>query len=250
MSRRALLRCVTLLLACLPLTAAAATDLSFPGGKIAIDTGAGLSGPVQLMLLLTVLSLAPSILIVLTAFTRIIVVLAMLRHAIGMPETPPTAVLVSLALFLTAFTMMPVWQSIHERAVEPYLAGKLNDRQAIDEAMVPVRQFMLAQTREKDMALMLELARTPVPEQPQDLKTFHLIPAFMLSELKRAFEIGFIIFLPFVMIDIVVASVLTSLGMIMVPPAAFSLPLKVLLFVLIDGWSLLAAALVRSFVPV
>ena len=242
----------TLLIVVLALMPAATTaaDLAFPGGSVDLKGSGDLSDPVRLLLLLTVLSLAPSILVGVTAFTRILIVLAMLRQAIGMPETPPNVVLISLALFLTIFTMMPVWERIDREAVAPYLAKQLDDRQALERAMTPVREFMVAQTREKDMALILELARAEPPESAMQLSTFHIVPAFMLSELRRAFEIGFILFLPFVMIDIIVASVLMSLGMIMVPPLAFSLPLKILMFVLIDGWALLTSALVRSFVVV
>ncbi|MGH6882926.1 MAG: flagellar type III secretion system pore protein FliP [Hypericibacter sp.] len=229
--------------------AAAAADIAFPGGSVSLGgAGAeGLSTPLRLVLLLTVLSLAPSILLMVTAFTRIIIVLAMLRHALGMPETPPNAVLVSLALFLTLFTMLPVWDKVNEQAVQPYVQRQISDKDFLDRSLEPIRGFMLAQTREKDILLMLDLAKTERPASPADLKVVHLIPAFMLSELRRAFEIGFVIFLPFVLIDMIVASVLMSLGMIMVPPAAFALPLKILLFVLIDGWNLLAAGLVKSF---
>jgi flagellar biosynthesis protein FliP len=213
------------------------------------DADKSMSSPMRLLLVLTALSLLPSMLIALTAFTRIIIVLAMLRQAIGMPETPPNVVLLSLAMFLTVFTMMPVWKVAHETAVQPYLEDQLGEKEAAERAMVPIRKFMAAQTRSKDLALMLELAGEERPvENLDEVSTFHLIPAFMLSELRRAFEIGFIIFLPFIAIDIIVASVLMSLGMIMVPPMAFSLPIKILLFVLIDGWNLLASSLVRSFV--
>lgn len=248
MTRRRILAAGLALLGLLLPGLAVAADLTFPGGRMDLGGDGGLSTPVRLLLVLTVLSLAPSILVVVTAFTRIIIVLAMLRQALGMPETPPNVVLVSLALFLTIFTMMPVWQDINEQAVAPYLEDKLDDRQALERALAPVRNFMIAQTREKDVALILELARVEAPESADQLSTFHIVPAFMLSELRRAFEIGFILFLPFVLIDIIVASVLMSLGMIMVPPLAFSLPLKVLMFVLIDGWALLTSALVRSFV--
>ena len=209
---------------------------------------AGLTPTVRLLVGLSLLSFVPAALIAMTSFTRIVVTLSFLRHALGMPETPPNVVLISLALFLTVFTMMPVWERIDQEAVTPYLSKQVNDRQALQRAMAPVREFMLAQTREKDIALILELARVEPPESAEQLSTFHIVPAFMLSELRRAFEIGFILFLPFVLIDIIVASVLMSLGMIMVPPLAFSLPLKVLMFVLIDGWALLTSALVRSFV--
>lgn len=228
-----------------------AADLSFPGGHVTIGTEADrpLSTAMRMLLVLTALSLAPSVLIVLTSFTRIIIVLSMLRQAIGMPETPPNVALISLALFLTVFTMMPVWKVANDTAVQPYMAGSIDEKAAVEQAMVPVRKFMAAQTREKDLALMLELGGHKDQVTTLDaVSTFDLIPAFMLSELRRAFEIGFVIFLPFVAIDIIVSSVLMSLGMIMVPPLAFSLPLKILLFVLIDGWNVLAGALVRSFV--
>lgn len=229
-----------------------AADISFPGGSVDLAGGEGkaLSTPLKLMLMLTVLSLAPSLLIVVTGFTRIIVVLAILRQALGMPETPPNPVLVSLALFLTVFTMLPVWQKIDQQALAPYLAGELQEKDFANKAIQPLRGFMMAQTRERDLALIVELSGAPRPANADEIKTLHLIPAFMISELRTAFEIGFVIFLPFVVIDLIVASVLMSLGMIMVPPLAFSLPLKILLFVLIDGWSLLSAALVRSFVPI
>lgn len=227
-----------------------AADLSFPGGEVQLQgqDAQALSTPLKLVLLLTILSLAPSILLMVTAFTRIIIVLAMLRHAIGMPETPPNAVLISLGLFLTLFTMTPVWNEINEKAVQPYASKQIADEEFAKQALEPIRGFMLSQAREKDIRLMLELAKEPMPSSSAELKTTVLVPAFMISELRHAFEIGFIVFLPFVLIDMIVASVLMSLGMIMVPPVAFSLPLKILLFVLIDGWSLLSASLVKSFV--
>ena len=213
------------------------------------DGASSLSSPLRILLILTALSLLPSLLIALTAFTRIIIVLAMLRQALGMPQTPPNMVLLSLAFFLTVFTMMPVWKQVYEVSIEPYQASEIEETQAVELALGPVRAFMSAQTREKDLALMLELGGvTESIESPDDVSTFHLIPAFMISELRRAFEIGFIIFVPFVAIDIIVASTLMSLGMIMVPPLVFSLPIKVLLLVLIDGWNLLASSLVRSFI--
>lgn len=245
-NRAGCLIALLLLICCMP---ALAADFSFPGGSLDLSGAGdtGLSSPLRLVLLLTVLSIAPSLLLMVTAFTRIIIVLSMLRHALGMPETPPNAVLVSLALFLTLFTMMPVWNQINEKAIQPYSEHQISDKDFLDRSMQPIRTFMLAQTREKDLKLMLDLSKEDPPASPQDLKTVNLIPAFMLSELRRAFEIGFIIFLPFVLIDMIVASILMSLGMIMVPPVAFSLPLKILLFVLIDGWSLLASGLVKSF---
>ncbi len=232
--------------------AADTPDLVFPGGSVQLDgdQAGNLSTPLRLMLILTVLSLAPSLLLMTTAFTRIIIVLAMLRHSLGMPSTPPNAVLISFGLLLTALTMAPVWTDINQSAFSPYIAGELDDKAFAERALLPIRGFMIAQVREKDLALVLDLADSPVPEDISGVETIHLVPAFMLSELRRAFEIGFIVFLPFILLDIIVASALMSLGMIMVPPLAFSLPLKILLFVLIDGWALLTASLVNSFVAV
>ena len=218
--------------------------------RLVAGTGAGdgeLSMPVRIMLLLSVLSLAPAILITMTAFTRIVVVLAMLRHAIGMPETPPNQVLVSLALFLSLFAMMPVLSAMHEQAWQPYSTGKLDTMSALDVAAGQMRDYMIRQTRESDLALMTELARLPPPSRVEDVSLVQLTPAFMISELRSAFQIGFMIFLPFIVIDLVVSSILMSLGMMMVPPVMISLPLKVLTFILIDGWNLVARSLLGSF---
>lgn len=201
----------------------------------------------RILLGLTVLSLAPAILIVMTAFTRIIIVLAMLRHAVGMQDTPPNTVLVSLALFLTLFTMLPVFDRVHDIAFAPYMQGKLGFDVALERGIDPLREFMLRQTREQDLALMLDLAKAAPPQKPEEVRLLHLVPAFMLSELKTAFQIGFVIFLPFLMIDIAVSAVLMSMGMLMVPPMMISLPLKVLMFVLIDGWNLVVRSLIASF---
>lgn len=237
-------------LALLSLAASAhGADIDFPGGSLSFS-GTGnqpLAGPVKVVLFLTALSLLPSILISATAFTRIIIVLAMLRQAIGMNSTPPNTVLIALALLLTIFTMSPVIDEIDRTALEPYLAGQLSERQAADAGALPLKQFLVRQTRDKDIALVMQLSHQPLPESVEAVRLFQLVPAFMLSELRTAFQIGFIVFLPFVLIDMVVASVLMSLGMIMVPPLQISLPLKILMFVLIDGWSLLTEALIRSF---
>lgn len=206
-----------------------------------------LTTPLRVLLLITLLSLVPAFLVVVTSFTRIIIVLSMLRHAFGMPSTPPNSVLISLALFLTLFSMWPVWEQLEADALTPYIAGNISDSEAADKAITPVRNFMIAQTNEADLELILDLANQTVPDSAEEVETLHLVPAFMLSELRTAFEIGFVVFLPFLLVDLLVASVLMSLGMIMVPPLTISLPIKVLMFVLIDGWSLLADALVRSF---
>lgn len=226
---------------------AAGVDSAGAAFGLSDKANAPMSTPLQLTLLLTLLSLLPTLLIATTAFTRYIIVLAMLRHAIGMPDTPPNMVLVSLALMLTGFTMAPVWEKIQTEAATPYLQGQISEQRAYEAASRPLKDFMLRQVREKDVALILELSHSPAPATAEELTFGQLIPAFMLGELRRAFEIGFIIFLPFLLIDLIVSTVLMSLGMIMVPPQTVSLPLKVLLFVLIDGWSLLAASLVRSF---
>ena len=228
-----------------------AADLNLPGVDIRIGEGAGgrqeVATAVKILIALTVLSLAPAILIVMTSFTRIIIVLAMLRHALGMQETPPNTVLVSLALFLTLFTMLPTFNQVNEQSVTPYMNGKLSLDKAVDRGLKPVREFMIRQTREQDLRLMLDVSGTEPPETVDDVKTLHLIPAFMLSELKTAFQIGFVIFLPFLLLDLVVSTILMSMGMLMVPPMMISLPLKILMFVLIDGWNLVVKATLGSF---
>ena len=224
--------------------APAAIELRLPA--ITGDS-ADLAMPIRIMLLLTLLSLAPAILVTMTAFTRIVVVLSMLRHAIGMQETPPNQVLVSLALFLSLFAMMPVITQINEQAFQPYSAGRLGSEQAVGIAAGHLRDFMVRQTREADLALMIELSRAAPPARVEDISLVQLTPAFMLSELRSAFQIGFMIFLPFIMIDLVVSSVLMSLGMLMVPPVMIALPLKLLMFILIDGWNLVARSLLGSF---
>jgi flagellar biosynthesis protein FliP len=228
-----------------------AAGITLPGLQIQLQEGAGqsqdLALALKLLLGMTVLSLAPSILLVTTAFTRIILVLSMLRQALGMQQTPPNTVLISLALFLTAFTMMPVLDEINEQAYQPYTAGSIDIERALQLGVAPVRNFMLRQTREEDLALMLELSHKPMPQQAEDVALPTLIPAFMLSELYTSFQIGFIIFIPFLLVDIVVASLLMSLGMMMVPPMMISLPIKILMFVLIDGWNLIVRSLMSSF---
>lgn len=224
--------------------------LTLPGMQVRMQGGAPqqeVATAVKILVLLTVLSLAPAMLIAMTAFTRIIIVLSMLRHAFGMQETPPNTVLISLALFLTLFTMAPVLTQVNEKAFTPYLDGKMSFDKAFDVGLKPIREFMIRQTREQDLQLMLDVAKVETPETVEEIKTVHLIPAFMLSELKTAFQIGFVIFLPFLLLDLVVASVLMAMGMMMVPPMMISLPLKVLMFVLIDGWNLVAGAVLGSF---
>jgi flagellar biosynthesis protein FliP len=206
-----------------------------------------LSSALKLLLALTALSLIPGFLVAMTAFTRIIIVLTMLRQALGMQETPPNMVLIGLALFLTLFTMLPVAATVNEKAVMPFLADQLSIQGAAEQAAVPLREFMVRQTREQDLALMVELAKAEPPKAVEDISLVHLVPGFMLSELRTAFQIGFVIFLPFLLIDLVVSSVLMSMGMLMVPPVVISLPIKILMFVLIDGWSLVVRSLIGSF---
>jgi len=230
---------------------AAAADIELPGVSITTQAASGeaeeVTTAVKILLGLTVISLAPAFLIAVTSFTRIVIVLAMLRHALGMQDTPPGTVIVTLALFLTLFTMMPVLQQINDSAYQPYVAGKIGTQQAFERGMAPLRDFMIRQTREQDLGLMLEVSNSPKPETVEQIGSLQLIPAFMLSELKAALQIGFVVFLPFLLVDLVVSSVLMSMGMFMVPPVMISLPLKVLMFVLIDGWNLVVRSLIGSF---
>ncbi|AEE96068.1 flagellar type III secretion system pore protein FliP [Mahella australiensis] len=201
----------------------------------------------QILLLLTILSLAPAILIMLTSFTRIIVVLSFVRSALGLQQMPPNQVIIGLALFLTFFTMAPVATQINQTALQPYMNGQIEQQQAIDNAMVPLREFMFKETREKDLNLFVNLSGMDKPEQLSDISSTVLIPAFIISELKTAFQIGFLIYVPFIVIDMVVATTLMSMGMMMIPPVMISLPFKVLLFIMVDGWNLVVQSLITSF---
>jgi flagellar biosynthetic protein FliP len=203
---------------------------------------------VQLIALVTILSLAPSILIMVTSFTRIVVVLSLLRTAIGLQTAPPNSVMISLALFLTGFIMAPVFQTAYERGIEPLTQNEIEVSEAFDRSAEPFRLFMLAHVREKDLALFSDLGRAEAIEGPEEVGLSILVPAFMVSELRRAFEIGFLLFVPFIIIDMVVASILMSMGMMMLPPVIISLPFKLIFFVLVDGWHLVAGSLVKSFV--
>lgn len=202
---------------------------------------------VQLIGLITLLSLAPSLLVMVTSFTRIVVVLSLLRTAIGLQTAPPNSVMVSLALFLTLFIMQPTLQQSYDQGIAPLLAGQIEFAEAFNEAAAPLHGFMRANVREQDLSLFYDLTQAQVPDDPTAIPLQLLIPAFMISELRRAFEIGFLLFLPFVVIDMVVASVLMSMGMMMLPPVVISLPFKLIFFVLVDGWYLVAGSLVRSF---
>lgn len=235
---------LTIVLFFLPYVSIAASGTTL--GPIHFDSD-NLSPALLTFALLTLLSLAPSLLIMLSSFTRIVVVLSMLRTALGLQQTPPNTVLISLSLFLTLFTMMPVAKTIYTEAYEPYQHHQITTDTALKKAELPLKQFMLQQTREKDMRVLLELAHEPVPASSIDIKLYQLVPAFLLSELQTAFQIGFMIFLPFLLVDLIVSAILMTMGMMMMPPMSISLPLKILLFVLIDGWDLIVKALVGSF---
>jgi len=201
----------------------------------------------QLLVLLTVLSLVPAILIMTTSFIRIVIVLSFTRSALGVAQLPPNQVLLGLALFLTVFVMAPTWQQVNELALQPYLQGQISNENAYNQGVEPVRQFMFRQTREKDLALFVHLARLPQPRNQADIPTHVLVPAFIIGELKTGFQMGFLILMPFLIVDMVVSSALMSMGMMMLPPVTISLPFKVLLFVLVDGWHLIARSLILSF---
>ena len=244
--------CLVLALALILLPAVTASAQPGPLPNISLNIGGNAdqgkaSTVVQLLLILTVLSLAPAILMMVTSFTRIIIVLSLVRNALGVQQMPSNQIIIGLALFLTFFIMAPVWQQVNEEALKPYYEDRITGEEALALASTPVKNFMLKQTREKDLALFVKLSKEKRPEKPMDITLPVLIPAFVISELKTAFQIGFLIFLPFLIIDIVVASILLSMGMMMLPPIMISLPFKLLLFVLVDGWYLIVESLVRSF---
>jgi flagellar biosynthesis protein FliP len=218
---------------------------------ISINLGQGNGGvterAIQLIALLTVLSIAPSILIMMTSFTRIVVVLSLLRTALGTSTAPPNSVILALALFLTAFVMGPALQKSYDDGIKPLVANQIGVEEALKRAVVPLRAFMQKNVREKDLKLFMDLSGEPPAPSPEEMSLRILVPAFMISELKRAFEIGFLLFLPFLIIDLVIASVLMSMGMMMLPPVVVSLPFKLIFFVLVDGWSLVAGSLVQSY---
>ena len=201
----------------------------------------------QIIFLLTILSLAPSILIMMTSFTRIVVVLSFLRTAIGTQQMPPNQLIIGLSLFLTFFVMAPVWDRVNDDAIQPLVEDQIPYSEALDKGMEPIREFMLKQTRQKDMALFVRMAQIKQPRNHREIPNSVLIPSFIISELRTAFQIGFILFIPFLVIDLVVSSILLSMGMMMLPPIMVSMPFKILLFVLVDGWNLLIQSLVKSF---
>lgn len=230
--------------------AARCAPMQIPAIRLGVDPAAGpreVAGTLQILALLTLLSLAPAILLMTTSFTRIVIVLSFARSAMGTQQVPPNQVLIGLALFITLFVMMPVFAQINEEAWQPYMSGQISQQVALDRGVKPIRAFMIRQTREQDLSLFVDLSRRPKPAGPDDVPTYVLIPAFMISELKSAFQMGFVIYIPFLVIDMLVASVLMSMGMMMLPPALISLPFKLLLFVLVDGWGLVVKSLVQSF---
>jgi flagellar biosynthesis protein FliP len=245
-SGRYLLGAVAAAAALVATPALAATTSLLPGVSLQVGDQ-GVSTPLQIVALVTLLSLAPAILVTLTAFVRIVIVLSFLRHAVGTQNMPPNQVVVSLALFLTFFVMLPTLREINERAVGPYQREEIGDQDALVAAYSPLREFMLRQTREKDLALFLGATGAPRPDTPEQVPPQALLPAFLISELKTAFQMGFLIYIPFLILDMVVASVLTSMGMITLPPVLISLPFKLMLFVLVDGWNVLTGSLVQSF---
>ncbi len=238
------------IVALLPIAYCLLPALSFAAPATPPPAGGGILGlttPLEVLLFLTLLSILPAILVMTTCFTRIVVVLSFLRQALGTPQVPPTQVIIGLALFITLFVMSPVIDTIYTDAYQPYTKKQINAEEALNRAGVPLKEFMLKQTREKDLALFLKMSKAERPATPMDLSMRVVIPAFAIGELKKAFEIGFLIFLPFLVIDMVVASVLLSMGMMMLPPIMVSMPFKLLLFVLVDGWQLLIGSLVGGF---
>lgn len=265
-SRAVLILAATLVILTLGLTGCASTtaagsadtttrfNVSLDGATGAVGVGVdGAQNPqevsvaLQLVGVLTVLSLAPALLVMVTSFTRIVVVLSFIRTALGVQQMPPNQVLVGLGLFLTLFVMMPTADAINQQALQPYEAGQISQQTALNNAVMPLREFMLKQTRQKDLSLFIQLSHEPQPSTPDDVPLQDLIPAFVISELKTAFQMGFVIFIPFLVIDMVISSALMSMGMMMLPPAMISLPFKILLFVMVDGWYLVVGSLVKSF---
>jgi flagellar biosynthetic protein FliP len=237
-------------LQCLSVQSAVAQSAASTPVQISINapTQAGdLAVPLQILLLLTLLTFIPALLVAMTSFARIVVVLSLLRQALGTQQMPPNQVLIGLALFLTMFIMHPVGDQLHRQVIQPYLAQEITTQAALQQALVPLRQFMLQQTREKDLHLFVQIGRFPRPNTSDDVPITAIIPAFIISELKTAFEIGFLLYMPFLILDLVISSILLSMGMLMLPPVLISLPFKLMLFVLVDGWNLIVGSLVRSF---
>lgn len=242
--------CYLLLVAAILYADQAMADLSLPSLKLQLsetDHPDGIVPIMKIVAVLTILSVAPAILLMMTSFTRILIVLSFVRQALGTQTMPPNQVVVGLSLFLTAFTMAPVWQNIEKNAVTPYLDQKINQKEALDKLISPVQSFMIDETREDDLSLFYQISGSKEPNTPDDVPMSLLMPAFMISELKTAFQIGFLIYIPFLIIDMVISSVLMAMGMMMLPPTIVSLPFKLVLFVLVDGWSMVVSSLVKSF---
>jgi len=219
-------------------------------GLAPADTRQDVALSLQILALMTVLSLAPAILLMLTSFTRVIIVLGFVQRAVGLQQTPPQQVISGLALFLTLFIMMPTWGNIYDNALAPYLAGNINSSQAWEGTIKPVRDFMFRYTRQEELSLMVSASKMEQPANADEIPTRVLIPAFMLSELKTAFQMGIVIFIPFIVVDMIVASILLAMGMMMLPPMMISLPFKLILFVMADGWNLVVLSVLKSFINV
>lgn len=250
MKKKSLIIIGALSTAALSTAAFGADPLTLPSVNLSVggqNSPQGVATAIQIVLLLTVITLAPAILLMMTSFTRLVIVFSLLRQAIGVQQAPPNQVVIGLALFLTFFVMSPALNTINEKALKPYMAGSLTQEAAFTNAINPLREFMLRNTREKDIELFIKLSKSETPKTKEDISTLAIIPAFVTSELKTAFQIGFLIYLPFLVIDMIVASVLMSMGMMMLPPVMISLPFKLMLFVLVDGWYLLVGSLVQSF---
>lgn len=227
-----------------------AEGIGIPGVNLNVNTSNNpqdVATSLQIILLLTVMSLAPAILILMTCFTRIIVVLSFVRNALSIQQMPPNQVLIGLALFMTLFVMTPTLTQVNDNALQPYLAGKLTQAQAFEQASIPFKNFMARQTREKDLMLFIEYRKSPMPTSVENIPLSTLVPAYAISELKTAFQIGFMIFIPFLIIDLVVSTTLMSMGMMMLPPVMISLPFKILLFVMVDGWYLIVKSLLQGY---
>lgn len=250
MIRHKFLFCLLPLVMLLVAASAQAEPVAIPSLNFGVGASSkpnDVSVTIQIFLMLTILSLAPGLLIMTTSFTRIVVVLSFLRTAMGTQQAPSNQIILALSMFLTFFIMNPVWNQINKEAYQPWKAQQISQELALERAVQPVRKFMLSQTREKDLALFVTLSKLPRPKNANDIPTLTVIPAFMISELRTAFQIGFLIYIPFIVVDMVVASVLMSMGMMMLPPVMISLPFKILLFVLVDGWGLVISSLVKSF---
>lgn len=237
---------------CVGISAAPAQSKPLPIPKVSIEIGKAakpddVSVTLQILFLMTVLSLAPALLILTTAFTRIIIVLHFLKQAMGTPQMPPPQILLGLAMFLTFFVMAPVWEKVNTDALQPYMNNKMSVTDAYNKAIVPLKDFMFKQTREEDLALFVQMSSMPKPNNRNDIPIHVLIPSFAISEMRIGFQMGFVLFVPFLIIDLVVASILMSMGMMMLPPGMVSLPFKILLFILVDGWHLIIGSIIQSF---